>query len=74
MKKETKKVWKEMEKLGWSNKPKDFHLEYFEDIIEATKQAFSLSYCCEKFCVKYDKDTQIQLLIELAERLGKEKK
>jgi hypothetical protein len=42
MKKETRKVWKEMEELGWSNEPKDFHLEYFEDIIEATKQAFSL--------------------------------
>ena len=29
-----------MKKLGWSNKPKDFHLEYFKDIIEATKKVF----------------------------------
>lgn len=37
-----KKVWKELEKMGWSNEPKDFHLEYFEDIIEATKKVLDL--------------------------------
>ena len=36
------KVWKELEKMGWSNKPKDMHLEYFEDIIEATKKALTI--------------------------------
>jgi hypothetical protein len=49
-----KKVWKELENMGWSNKPKDFHLEYFEDIIEATKKALTLTdvvvpfYCGEQ--------------------------
>ena len=37
-----KKVWKELENMGWSNEPKDFHLEYFEDIIEATKKALTI--------------------------------
>ena len=37
-----KKVWKELESMGWSNEPKDFHLEYFEDIIEATKKALTI--------------------------------
>jgi hypothetical protein len=40
---DTEKVWKEMENLGWSNKPKDFHMEYFEDIIKATKMALMTS-------------------------------
>ena len=39
MTKEENKVWKELEKLGWSNKPEDMHLEYFKDIIKATKKA-----------------------------------
>jgi hypothetical protein len=42
MTKDAKKVWKELEKMGWSNQPKDFHLEYFEDIIKATKQALNI--------------------------------
>tara|TARA_R110000822_G_scaffold3107_1_gene14110 strand:- start:494 stop:625 length:132 start_codon:yes stop_codon:yes gene_type:complete len=42
MKSETRKVWIEMEKLGWGNEPKDFQLEHFEDVIEATKIALSL--------------------------------
>jgi len=37
-----KKVWKELENMEWSNEPKDFHLEYFEDIIEATKKALTI--------------------------------
>lgn len=37
-----KKVWKELENMGWSNEPKEFHLEYFEDIIEATKKALTI--------------------------------
>lgn len=37
-----KKVWKELEKMGWSNEPEDLHLEYFEDIIEATKKALTI--------------------------------
>ena len=40
---EYKKVWKEMENLGWSNIPEGFHLEYFKDIIEATKTALITS-------------------------------
>lgn len=40
MTEDAKKVWEVMEKdFGWSNQPKDFHLEYFEDIVRATKQA-----------------------------------
>jgi len=43
MTKDGKKVWKLMEtKFGWSNQPKDFHLEYFEDIVKATKQALTI--------------------------------
>jgi hypothetical protein len=39
MTEEAKKVWQVMEKdFGWSNQPKDFHLEYFEDIVKATTQ------------------------------------
>jgi|AntRauTorcE11897_2_1112592.scaffolds.fasta_scaffold13766_2 hypothetical protein len=34
-----KQVWREMERIGWENAPEGFHLEYFEDIIKATKQA-----------------------------------
>ncbi len=40
---EYKKVWKEMENLGWSNIPERFHLGYFKDIIEATKTALMTS-------------------------------
>ena len=36
-----KKVWKVMEKYGWSNPPVKFHLEYFEDILKATKEALN---------------------------------
>ena len=43
MAKDAKKVWKVMEsEFGWSNPPKDFHLEYFEDIIKATKKALTI--------------------------------
>ena len=43
MTKDAKKVWKVMEsEFGWSNPPKDFHLEYFEDIIKATKKALTI--------------------------------
>jgi len=58
MTEDAKKVWQVMENdFGWSNQPKDFHLEYFEDIIKATKQALTIpvvvqqseQYCeCEK--------------------------
>ena len=34
-----KQVWRELERIGWENAPEGFHLEYFEDIIKATKQA-----------------------------------
>lgn len=45
-----------------------------KNLLEYSKlNNLSLSHCCTEFCVKYDKDTQIRLLIELAERLGKEK-
>jgi hypothetical protein len=43
MTEDAKKVWQVMENdFGWSNEPKDFHLEYFEDIINATKQALTI--------------------------------
>lgn len=37
-----KKVWKKMEEMGWENAPEDFHLEYYENIIECTKQALTI--------------------------------
>jgi len=43
MTEDAKKVWKVMERdFGWSNQPKDFHLEYFEDIVKSTKQALRI--------------------------------
>ena len=43
MTEEAKKVWEVMEtEFGWSNQPQDLHLEYFEDIIKATKQALNI--------------------------------
>ena len=47
-----KKVWKELKNIGWSNEPKDFHLEYFEDIIEATKKALTLTDVIVSSCCK----------------------
>jgi hypothetical protein len=44
MTKDGKKVWKELEKMGWSNEPKDLHFEYYEDIITATKKALGLAH------------------------------
>ena len=45
MTEEAKKVWEVMEtEFGWSNQPQDLHLEYFEDIIKATKQALNIPY------------------------------
>ena len=38
-----KQVWKNMEEMGWENAPQNFHLEYFENIIECTKQALSIA-------------------------------
>ena len=37
-----KQVWKKMEEMGWGNEPEDFHLEYYENIIECTKQALTI--------------------------------
>ena len=37
-----KQVWKRMEEMGWGNAPEDFHLEYYENIIECTKQALTI--------------------------------
>ena len=37
-----KQVWKKMEEIGWENAPQDFHLEYYENIIECTKQALTI--------------------------------
>ena len=37
-----KKVWKELENMGWSGKLENMHLEYFEDIIEATKKVLNI--------------------------------
>ena len=37
-----KQVWKKMEEMGWENAPEDFHLEYYENIIECTKQALAI--------------------------------
>lgn len=38
-----KQVWKKMEEMGWENAPKDFQLEYYENIIECTKQALTIT-------------------------------
>lgn len=37
-----KQVWKKMEEMGWENAPEDLHLEYYENIIECTKQALTI--------------------------------
>ena len=37
-----KQVWKKMEEIGWQNAPEDFHLEYYENIIECTKQVLTM--------------------------------
>ena len=42
MTEDAKQVWKEMKEIGWSSAPKDFHLEYFENIIKAAKKALSI--------------------------------
>jgi len=31
-----------MEEMGWENAPEDFHLEFYENIIECTKQALTI--------------------------------
>ena len=50
MTEDAKKVWQVMENdFGWSNQPKDFHLEYFEDIIKATKQALTIPVVVGRF-------------------------
>jgi len=55
MTEDAKKVWKIMEEdFGWSNKPKDFHLEYFEDIIKATKKALTLNVVSRSLLSEYD--------------------
>jgi hypothetical protein len=38
-----KKVWEVMEEYGWINPPESdsMHLEYFEDIVKATLEAFT---------------------------------
>mgnify|MGYP002633644695 CR=1 FL=1 len=38
-----KQVWLKMEEMGWENAPENFHLEYYEDIIECTKQALNIA-------------------------------
>jgi hypothetical protein len=48
MTEEGKKVWKELENMGWSNEPKDLHLEYFEDIVKATKKALTMPVVLDK--------------------------
>ena len=37
-----KQVWDKMEEMGWQNAPEGFHLEYYENIIECTKQALTI--------------------------------
>lgn len=37
-----KQVWEKMEEMGWENAPEGFHLEYYENIIECTKQALTI--------------------------------
>jgi hypothetical protein len=39
-----KQVWKKMEEMGWSNAPaKGLNLEYFENIIECTRQVLGVA-------------------------------
>jgi hypothetical protein len=33
-----KKVWELMEEIGWESAPEGFHLEYFKDIVQSTKE------------------------------------
>jgi hypothetical protein len=51
-----KKVWKKMEEMGWENAPQNFHLEYYENIIECTKQSLTEQLVCE-YCDKENKPT-----------------
>ena len=37
-----KQVWEKMEEMGWENAPEGFHLEYYENIIECTKQVLTI--------------------------------
>ena len=37
-----KQVWEKMEEMGWENAPEGFNLEYYENIIECTKQALTI--------------------------------
>jgi len=53
MTEEENKVWKELEKMGWSNKPEDMHLEYFQDIIRATKKALVIAGVSGMFSEKH---------------------
>jgi hypothetical protein len=46
----------------------------FTELTNRLFDAINYNSYCTEFCVKHDKDTQIRLLIELAEKLGKEKK
>jgi hypothetical protein len=61
MTEDAKKVWKVMETdFGWMNQPEDFHLEYFEDIVKATKKALTIpdvvgSYSQEEIEAAYNK-------------------
>jgi len=43
-----KKVWDKMEEIGWENAPEGFHLEYYENIIECTKQALTIPVVVER--------------------------
>ena len=45
-----KQVWKKMEEMGWENAPEDFHLEYYENIIECTKQALTIPTVIKSVC------------------------
>lgn len=37
-----KQVWEKMEEMGWENAPEGFYLQFYENIIECTKQVLNI--------------------------------
>ena len=79
MTEDSKKVWKLMEtEFGWSNQPEDFHLEYFEDIVKATKQALTIPVVMPSFLthpyaqVVCTNKGELNYVLEWAKQNGKE--
>lgn len=52
MTEDAKKVWEELENMGWRNEPKDYYLTYFEDVVKAAKQALTIPDVNDSFSKK----------------------